>query len=465
MAVIPISQSARRRTDYEVFRRAHPAFVARIQWLRKHRDRELAKLSRLTGVAKRNRVRSLLADRSLHLLYAYEGTLKAKRLRDATPDTIMELASGCNPFRACHEPGTVRTVTKRGKARLVSAFGPAKRMHQLLVADLLRHLHPPLDQQYLFRGGMPAALRAVEAAYREGFTYAVEIDIVDFYGSVRLEGLADIMRPLPETVVRHVVWDEAFMTCMGQDDDVPVSVEDRGPSSSAQRGLVLGSACSPIAGELILAGLLAHSDRHRVVAYADNILVLGRSMRGCRQYVEQMRERASSFVGCALEQRVGPIRDLRTQSFTFLRQEGHVDNETFVWSPDYRRLTEFLIAEAGRLLTPEMIEQAENRISNWRRAYPLWPDGDEWEARQLAALAARRFYLEASPLNRANAAQSLASAYLMLGRLVSLEELAPEGTQAQDLPRRAQLIEAAESRLVLMAQRSDWDREQIRFRG
>jgi hypothetical protein len=465
MAIIPISESARRRTDYEVFQGAYTDFITHLQSLRKFRDRELTKLSQLTGVARRNRVRSLLSDRSLHLLYAYEGTLKAKRLREATPDTIMELASRCNPFQPCNEPGTLRFMSKRGRRRLVSAFGPAKRMHQLLVADIIRSLHPPLEQQYLFRGGMPAAFRAVEAAFHEGFTFAAEIDMIDFYGSVRLEGLADLMRPLPETVVRHVVWDGGFMTRMRQDDCVSVFMRDDDPSSSAQRGLALGSACSPIVGERILACLLAPSDSIRLVAYADNIFVLGRSHRGLHQYVDQMRERASGFVGWALEQRIGAIRNLRSESFTFLRNEGRVVDDAIVWSPDYPRQNEMLLAEAGLPITLGMIEEAENRVSNWRRAYPLWPDGDEWEVRQLASLAARRFYLRATPLHRANAAQALVSAYLTLGRSVSLDELAPEGSRTRDLARRVELLDAAEARLTLMAQRGGWDRQQVALHG
>lgn len=465
MAIIPLQRREERLTDYEAFRCAHPDFVRQIVALRQFRDREFTKLASLTGKKKRNRVRALLSHRTLHLLYAYEGMRKAKRLGDATPETISDLAARCNPFQPCEEPGTPLIVRKRGRNRLVRAYGPAKRMHQLLVADILRYLHPPLEQQYLFRGGMPAAFNAVEAAYREGFTCAVEIDTVDFYGSVRLEGLADLMRPLPETVVRHVVWDGGFMTRMRRDERVSVFMRDDDPSSSAQQGIALGSACSPIVGERILANLLAPSDSILLVAYADNILVLGRSPQEVSQCVDQMRERALGFVGWTLEQRIGHIRDLRSENFTFLRNEGRIVDDTFVWSPGYPRLNEFLVAEASRPITIGMIDEAENRVSNWRRAYPLWPDGDEWETRQLASLAARRFYLRATPLHRANAAQSLVSAYLTLGRSISLDELAPEGSRTRDIARRAELLDAAEARLTHIANRGGWDRQQVGYRG
>jgi len=466
MAIRAVRQPAIRRTDFEAFQRAYPDFVLRIQALRKLRDREFGKLSGLTGKDQRSRVRTLLANHSLHLLYAYEALRKARMLAHATPDTVSALAARCNPFQRCDEPGTPHIVTKRGRGRMVMVYGPAKRMHQLLVADLLLHLHPPLEQQCLFRGGMPAAFRAVEAAYHEGFTYAAEIDMIDFYGSVRLDGLADLMRPLPDTVVRHVVWDGGFMAVMRRDDCVSVFVRDADdPSPSVRRGLALGSACSPIAGERILAKLIAPADPCRVVAYADNMFVLGRSPEAVEMCFDLMQQRASEFAGWTLGLRRGGIHDLDTDVFEFLHHEGQNVEGSFVWSPDQRKLNDFLTAETDEALDLKQITDTERKVSHWRRAYPDWPDGDEWETRQLAALAARRFYKNATPLHRSHAAQALVSAYLSLGRLVSFEEIAPMGNFPRDNNRRTELIEAAEVRLLRMAERSGWNTEDIRFRG
>jgi hypothetical protein len=466
MAIRAIIQPARRRTDFEVFQRAHPDFVLRIHTLRKLRDREFDKLSGLTGKDQRNRVRALLTNRSLHLLYAYEALRKAKRLADASPDTVSALAARCNPFQRCDEPGNPLQKWTRGRGRLVMAYGPAKRMHQLLVADLLRHLHPPLEQQCLFRGGMPAAFRAVEAAYRDGFTYAAEIDVIDFYGSVRLEGLANLMRPLPDSVVRHVVWDGGFMAVMTRDNCVSVFMRDDDvPSPNVQRGIALGSACSPIVGERILATLIAPAEPCRIVAYADNMFVLGQSHEAVERCYEQMQQRASGFAGWALGLRRGGIHNLNTDVFEFLHHEGQIVYGDFVWSPDQRKLNDFLTAESDDALNLKQIATAERKVSHWRRAYPSWPDGDEWETRQLAALAARRFYKKATPLHRSHAAQALVSAYLSLGRVISFEEIAPTGIVPRDINRRIELIEVAEQRLVRMADRGGWDREDIRYRG
>lgn len=466
MAIRATKPSAPRLTDFEVFQRAYPDFVARIHALRKSRDRELVWLSRSTGKGQRNRVRSLLSNRSLHLVYAYEAVRKSKRLANATPDTIIELAARCNPFQHCDEPRNPHIVLKRGRRRMVTSFGPAKRMHQLLVADILLHLHPPLEQQCLFRGGMPAAFRAVDAAYREGFTYAAEIDMIDFYGSVRLEGLAELLRPIPGNVVRHVVWDGGFRAVMTRDYCVSVFMrDDDHPSPSVRHGIALGSACSPIVGERILAILIAPAEPCRVVAYADNMFVLGRSREEVEQCYDQMQRRASGFAGWPLGLRRGGIHNLDNEVFDFLHHEGRIVNGQFVWSPDQRKLNDFLTADLEHAISLEEIATTERKVSSWRRAYPDWPDGDEWETRQLAALAARRFYKRATPLHRSHAAQALVSAYLSMGRLVSFAEIAPMGSFPRDINRRNELIEAAEHRLLRMAERAGWDRDDIRYLG
>lgn len=466
MAIRPTPRPARRRTDFEVFQSTFPDFVRHLHSLRQLRDREFSKLSSLEGKTLRGRVRSLLSNRSLHLLYAYEAVRKSRRLKDASPHTISELASTFNAFGPCNEHSTPLIIRKRSRGRLVHAFGPAKRMHQLLVADLLRHLHPPLDQQFLFRGGMPAAFRAVEVAFHEGFTYAAEIDMIDFYGSVRLDGLANILRPLPESVVRHVVWDGGFVAVMRRDDGVSVFLRhDDDPSPNVQRGIALGSACSPIVGERILAKLIAPAEHCQVVAYADNFLVLGRSPEAVERCYEQMQQRAQEFAGWALGLRIGEIHQIDRETFDFLHHEGRVVEDTFVWSPDQRKLADFLTAESDQDIDLDSIKAAEMKVSNWQRAYPHWPEGEEWEARQLAALSARRFYKQASPFNRAQAAQSLVSAYLALGRYISFEEIAPSGASARHEDRRLELIGAAEHRLQRIAERGGWGPDEVRFRG
>lgn len=215
----------------------------------------------------------------------------------------------------------------------------------MMVADLLRYLHPPLDQQFLFRGGMPAAFRAVETAYAEGFTWGTETDLVGFYPSVGLDGLAELLRPLPSSVVDHVVWDHR---ATGRDTvvdyAVPTSLQWAYPPLDAQKGLALGSACSPRVGERIVAKLIAPTSDCRTIAYADNILVVGRSSEAVAACVQTMRDRITTSGGWAsrLRLRDDGIKELEAYGFDFLHHEAAIENGVIIWRPDHRKLGEFL---------------------------------------------------------------------------------------------------------------------------
>lgn len=71
--------------------------------------------------------------------------------------------------------------------------------------------------------------------------------------------------------------------------------------------------------------------------------------------------------------------------------------------------------------------------------------------RGLAELAARRFYLHATPLNRSNAATALVASYFANRRDRPLEELAPAGVSVKADQRRERLIDDAYARLSAMA--------------
>ena len=429
--------------------------------LRKFRDREFAKLGTLPGRDRHSLTRKLIRLPSIHRLYAYEGLRKSGQLATVTPERLTAIAARCNPLQPCDERSASHYVGQGQRKRLVQIFGPAKRARQMMVADLLRYLHPPLEQQFLFRGGMPAAFRAVEAAYADGFTFGTETDLVGFYPSIGLEGLAELLRPLPSSVVTNVVWDRATGRDTVVNNAVPTSLQWAYPPLGDQQGIALGSACSPRVGERILATLIAPTSDCRTIAYADNVLVVGRSPDAVAACVQAMRDRTSSSGRWAsrLRLRDDGIKDLTTEGFSFLHHEARVDGATFSWWPDHRKLGEFLAAHedgdgVAGYLSLEAIAAAETKIAHWRRAYRDWPEGDLWEVSQLAALAARRFYITASPLDRTTAATALIASYFANGRERSFEELAPGGATPKADNRRQMLIEDAVARLIQMAQQN-----------
>ncbi len=435
MAIRPVPASLRPTSGYQEFHSRFPEFIERMRVLRERRAHCLQRLAAMSRRQQHGEVRTLLRSSSLHLLYAFEALKAKQQLHDATPDTIAALATRCNPFSRSVEPVVRRYVRKGGKTRLVQDFGPLKRMHQLLVADLLRTLHPLRQDQFLFNGGMPMALKAVEDAFRDGWTHAVEVDLIDFYGSVRLPGLAQLLRPLPGVVTDHVVWD--FTPRRGPGDDIAVSCNEDDPSASGLVGLSLGAATSPVVGEVIIRHLLDTAQMDHVVTYADNILVLGRGREDAQSRAEHLGEVALGLDAGPLAPRLGRPAGFRDK-WTYVEFAGHwgtAIRHRLDWQPNERKQREHRIADHNSLIAGDEIAAAERKVIHRRRAYPMWRTGDQWEARRLAELAAVRYYRDARPEHLTDARQKLIIAYLTCDR-PDLRELLPDGTIERHRDRR-----------------------------
>jgi hypothetical protein len=313
----------------------------------------------------------------LAVIYAYNAVRKLRLLDQHTPASIRHLASQFDPFEPINEPFDRFRTQGRSNARLVCNFGPIRRMHQLFVADIIRALHPPRDPQFLFRGGMPSALSAVEAARTNGCTHAVEVDFVNFYGSVRnREFVAELLRPLPPAVTEHVV----FMPEHCRETDgagSSVSSHEGDPSLNGPSGLALGAATSPIVGERIIGHLLATVQSGHLVNYADNLLVLGRGE-------EEVMARAEHLRGVIERSDVGPLRlrigraapfgDDPFDTVEFTKQVAVIHPDGLSWEPNEQKKSEHRIADEHplrRRATHEELARAEGQLSIWRRSYPF----------------------------------------------------------------------------------------------
>ena len=253
---------------------------------------------------------------------------------------------------------------------------------------------------------MPKARKAIEGAVRDGHTHGVEVDFVGFYGSVRSEALPDLLRPLPTSVVDGVVWDGQARALRG----APVcSLPD--PTSSAYEGLSLGSACSPIVGEAIIARVLAAAQLRDVVTFADNLFVFGRSEEDVQAKLQGLRDTVARQPYGALELRVARADgfDL-AYHFEFAKQAGNLRDGMIQWSPGARKLAQFMVGDAAHI-TFDQLSAAEARVVHWRRAYPDWTDGNAFETEFLAAIAARRYYLNRHPLHLRRALDSVIVAF------------------------------------------------------
>lgn len=394
MTITP-STTRRKLTDYQWFGQRFPEFLANLKKDQNRCNRVLEWLEREPNKQRqRDRTRKFLGDAALHRICAFDAVRRTSGLANATPELVLSLAASFDAFRPTHEPYQ-SFVIARGSRRRVQEYGPSRRMHQRAIARVLRALHPPLEVQMLFRGGMPKARKAIEAAVHQGNTFGVEIDFVGFYPSVRPDALPNLLRPLPRSVVDAVVWDNACRSSSHQG----LSAHEHDPASSSPVGLSMGSACSPIVGEAIIKSLLEVAQLRDVVTFADNLFVYGRSEEDVVAKVKTLRDAVGNQPFGELEIRIPKERGFALEwSFEFAKQDGSIRDGTVHWSPGAHKLAQYQASEAPRL-TADQIARAEARVVHWRRAYSDWHDGDAFAAEYLAALAARRFYLNRNPLH------------------------------------------------------------------
>lgn len=419
----PVSERAGPNISaYEAFRRAHPEFVEHIVVLRKEWNFRLQRLRDRSRSSQHHDIRRLLRISSFQTLFAFDALKRADRLRQANTQTVAMLANQFDPFSPVEDEKIIlRSVTRGPRPRLVQEFGPVRRMHQLAIDAVLRSLHPPREKQKLFNGGMPKALQAIEEAYRSGMTHSAEVDFIDFYGSVRFDGLPELLRPLPKSVAEHVVWDtssRASTVCRTRNVSSPT------PEMPA--GLSLGSATSPITGEIIIARLLAAAQLNDVVTYADNLIVLGRSESEVQARIQSLRDCiASADAGISgLSLRVNSPAPI-AEGVEFSSHVGAPRANGFEWSPSQRKLEDFM-SSARDYVTLPTINRAIAQVSSWRRYYSGWPEGERYEAEFLAALKVRRFFLDRSAANCTDAVSAVVDAWSLAGGTLHPEEFFPD---------------------------------------
>ncbi|WP_299296231.1 hypothetical protein [uncultured Erythrobacter sp.] len=414
----------------------------RLEW-----ESRLRKLSARSRKGQHAEVRRLLRSRHLYPLFAFHA-LKAKgQLQRASPSSVLGLGNRFDPFNPVRdEPVTLLGHGGVGDTRrTVQDFGLRRRMHQYAVSRILRQLHPLLERQKLFNGGMPMALRAIEDAYSEGAVFACEVDFVGFYGSIQSDGLAEIMRPLPSSVTQHVLWDDELRSA-GAFVVPPVSVSPA-PTSEAPEGLALGSATSPVVGEVIICHLLKAARLAGVVTYADNLCVYGHSEARVEARLQRLNAAlTNSPLPCAsgLSVRDGGIRQLvhrervATFGFEFAKHETivappRIEDEVFPfasprisgWGPSSAKVREYQIVVA-QTATLDDLNRAISKVKNWRRAYPTWRDGDALEAEYLASLKVKRFLLARSRAHRDEAITAITEAFFADDKLRPHTDFFPE---------------------------------------
>lgn len=374
------------------YERRYPDFVGTLQQLRARRDRKLRRIvpelsERAIGTC-RIRFHDFFDDVDVRTIYLYESALKKKQLGRYSPTVLARAAENFSLTAPIHESVRREDLRERfrRRAREVYKFGPKRHAAQCMVADLLGASHALRPDQFTIRGGVPAALQAVEEAFRNGFRYAVERDITRYYENINPEGLYGTLRPLSREVIDNVVLSSRAVITPHEADNRPSSftqVRRLGPLPS--RGSLLpGAASSPIVAELVMKGLLDDVTRGRdirCVAYADNVLLMARTMDEADEASRHLEILAGECSCGPLELKPPNHFDLASIDgyIRFLGYDGIVsgnDSHPIEWQPEQSAIDtciHYIEHDGRRTSSPGQIV---SWLESWRRGYSAWHDGD-----------------------------------------------------------------------------------------
>lgn len=443
------------------YRDDHRSFVEEVL---RHRERRGALLARIENTANRDKrrflLRQFLGDENLKLLYLLESVQAKKQLANSPPDTLREVAARMTATYHFSEPVTARThrPAQHKRRRTTYAFGPGKHALQCMVADLIKAMFPlPSGRHFTIDGGVKAALQAVDEHTQQGFIYAIERDIEQFYPNVNLQGLAKLLRPLPGSVVMNVIGYRHGHT--GSSDDHSTEAVDDAPLPP--RGLLAqGSAASPVAAEVLVANLLmGMPDDVRVMSYADNILILGRDL-------DSVRAADSDLAGRASDHECGPLGLKAPKEciitapagINFLGHDGYWNGDGIDWMPDIRATNHILeaieLAPTEREGALDRVRETIRSLHHWRRGY-IWKNGEEETSRFVAQLWAKLAF-NAPSLSReyVNAMHYIIAyckeVHTRTGEYPNLADLLPDFSDPLErLGKRPTFIRAIERRLGL----------------
>ena len=195
------------------------------------------------------------------------------------------IAYALDPWKGSGEVVHVGARSKKNPLdlRYIMNFGIEHRALQWLVLLVLREMVELHPNQYGTRG-THLAIEHVKKAMSDGYLWAIEFDIKNFYPSFNGKELSNFL-PLPKKVIEAVLLGEhlnvkggsSLCNLFGCEKD-----DDWGPLIhllvEARWGIPPGSAASPLIADAVLSSTLYLIPKIGLtVAYADNILLLAKT--------------------------------------------------------------------------------------------------------------------------------------------------------------------------------------------
>jgi hypothetical protein len=211
----------------------------------------------------------------------------SRRRRRGLKGTLPGIANSLNCWMGSDEEVVVRTKKKgQDEYRLLLDFGIINRALQYLVERLLAAIADLHPEQYLTRGGVPAAIKRVASLMLDGYEWAIETDIENCYPSFSADNMHTALS-LPKEVIDNVIMARDHNLVPGDsllylygpapdDEGAPCLLEEQ--IAKARRGIPHGSAVASLVLEMLVAPVLKALPGVAIVpSYADNMLTMAQS--------------------------------------------------------------------------------------------------------------------------------------------------------------------------------------------
>ncbi len=374
----------------------------------------------------KHRIRRYLNSHHARLVAA-ELARRAMKPHPQLPKALVpSIASGLDPWVGTTEEVRVNMIPKDsgyGDYRLTMDFGPENRALQHLILGALKviaDLHP--HQFGSGNGGMHAAIKHVAQAMKDGFVWAVEMDLENCFWSFDADKVADLL-PLPKEVTEQALLARNLNLVPGNlldllggvsggVHDVPYGSPHTphfGPAcglgilgaqilAEARRGIPQGSAASPLLAEMLLAPALKQLPTGgKVFAYLDNFLIMAKS--------EDDAVSMAKALGCALKAHpAGPLRPKIKGRFhpgepiEFLGHRLTVQHGMVIIEPSPLNQQKFEVTmklELARIkensLSPaaraRKVRELKTYVRSWASAFKLWPQAEIHKKQWLVKIA------------------------------------------------------------------------------